>query len=497
MKRKLYFAILLILLVFASNAVLMAMDLNVKEHTLKNGLKVIIIEDHQLPTFTALIQYNVGSVNESRGITGAAHLLEHLLFKGTKILGTTDYDKEVPIMKELDRLEKELNAEYAKLQTAFGQLDQNKIDELKEKIKTLQEEQRKYIIKNELWTTYEESGGELNAYTSYDVTEYYVTLPSNRLELWAFIESDRMSNPVLREFYSERDVVGEERRMRCDNSPYGKMWEAFAASSFMVCPYRNEIVGLETDISSMTREQVAEFYNKYYSPNNAVAVIAGDVDEKKVMEFMEKYFKNIPARPKPIEIMTTETKQEGEKRIEVEFDAEPELLIGFHGPKFGDTDEYALDIIASILSNGRTSRLYKKLVLEKNMAAYIDTSNYSRRYANQFIVSAAPLAPYTIDDIENEIYKELEILKTQKVSNWELQKIKNQIEAGFIRQISQPKDLASTLALFQNLTGDWKNFDQRAKYNKVTADDIMRVSKKYFVKSNRTVTRLVNTGGQQ
>lgn len=493
MKKKLSFlmAVILILLAF-SFARASEIKLDVKEHTLKNGLKVLIIERHDIPTFTALIQYNVGSVYESRGITGAAHLLEHMLFKGTKKIGTWNYEAEAPIMKKIDALEEEINIEYEKLQTAYGKGSLEKIKALKEEVEKLQAEQGKFIIKNELDRIYQENGSSgLNAFTWYDVTQYHVSLPSNRLELWFFLEADRMENPVLREFYSERDVVYEERRMRIDTSPYGKMWEEMGAAAFYSLPYHNYVIGWPGDIATMSRKQVEDFYKKYYSPNNAVVVIIGDIKEEEVMKLMKKYFEVIPSSPRQTEVITSEIPQTGERRVEVEFDAQPQIRVCFHGPKFGDDDQYVLDIIGQLLSGGRTSRYYKKLVEDKEMALFAQANRIDLKYSNFFMLAGAPKDPYTAADLEKEMLEALELLKKEKVSDWELQKVKNQIEAAFIEQLSASHELATTLAFAQNLTGDWRNFDTREKYKKVTSEDIIKVANKYFKKSNRTVITLV------
>ncbi|MBI2252520.1 MAG: insulinase family protein [Armatimonadetes bacterium] len=475
-------------MVFASS-----LKLNIKEYTLKNGMKVLILEKHNFPIFTGYIQFKVGSVNEWPGVTGASHLLEHMMFKGTKSLGTWNYQKELPLIKEIDKIYKEIEKEKEKLLTAYGKGDLSKIENLKFKIKKLIDEQRKYIIKDELWGIYQKNGGSgLNASTGWDGTQYYVSLPANRLELWAFLESDRIKNLVFREFYSERDVVYEERRLRTDTQPEGKLWEEFMLSAYTASPYHWEVVGYASDLENMRKDEVADYFKYYYAPNNAVMVLAGDLKGDEAIKIIKKYFEDIPPQNKPKDVFTSEPPQAGEHRIEVEFDAQPSILIGFHGPKFGTQDQYALEIISRILSLGRTSRFYKNLIEKKQFALDVSAFNFSRRLGNYFIIQAYPKAPHSLQELEEAIYQELENLKINPASDWELNKIKNQIDIEFIRSLDSNLGMAFQLGYAQALTGSWKNFDEREKLKKITPKDIQLAAQKYFVKKNRTVAALVS-----
>jgi predicted Zn-dependent peptidase len=464
--------------------------INVEEHTLKNGMKVLILPRHNLPVFTGFIQFNAGSVMEKPGITGISHLLEHMMFKGTHDMGTTDYKAELPFMKEIDELAGQWYAEKAKLRTEYGKGDPAKLKALEEKIKALIEKQRKYIVKNELWGTYLQNGAQaLNASTGNESVQYYVSLPANRLELWAYLESDRMAHPVLREFYSERDVVNEERRMG-DNEPSYRLLKEFLAMAFASSPYRAPVVGYESDITTVRREDAQMYFKTYYAPNNAVAVIVGDVKPAEVMKLIRKYFEPIPAQKAPDPMMTCEVEQQGERRIEMEADAFPFVMIGWHGPKYGSKDEFALDVLSSILSDGRTSRLYRNLVEKQRVALAVGGYNLSYRYASLFIIRGMSKAPRTTADLEKAIYAELERLKTEPVEAREIEKVCNNMEVDFLRELSSNLWMAFKLGGAQTLTGDWRNFDQRAQLRSVTADDIMRVARTYFVKKNRTVATL-------
>ncbi|MFH0800896.1 MAG: pitrilysin family protein [bacterium] len=488
--------ILLITLAFlllSAGAQARSVQVAVREHTLGNGMRVLILPKRDAPVVAAFIQFRTGSVNERPGLTGASHLLEHMMFKGTKIFGTTDYQAEAPMLREIDRLAALMEKEQAKLLTAYGKGDPGKVSALKQKIMALIEKERKYIVKDELWSTYQKNGCEsLNASTGYDTTQYYVELPANRLELWALMESDRIKNAVFREFYSERDVVREERRLGIETRSEGLLWEKFMSTMFEATPYHWYVLGYASDIETMKREEVAEHFKTYYAPNNAVAVIVGDVQEDQVMALMKKYFEPIPAQRPPRPVFARDEKQCGEKRIEVEFDAKPSLTIGFHGPLFGSSDQYALEILGRILSLGRTSRFYQELIDKRPLALSADAYNMDMPYANFFVIEALPKAPHTTRELEESIYAELEKVKTEPVSQWELEKVRNQMDADFVRGLEDNMGLARMLGSAKIRTGDWRNFDEREKYAKVTPEDIMRVAGTYFTKTNRTVAELVS-----
>jgi predicted Zn-dependent peptidase len=463
---------------------------DVKEFTLPNGLVLLVIERHDSPTVAAYRFHRVGSIHEWPGMTGAAHLLEHMKFKGTEKIGTWNYEAEKPIMEKIDRLLDEIDKERAKGLTAYQAMDQKKIDSLWEQVRKLQNEQRKYIRKNEVWSLFDSHGGKgMNASTGFDRTDYYINLPSNKLELWAFIESDRLKNPVFREFYSERDVVHEERRMGINN-PSGALFESFIATMFKTYPYGHPIVGFDSDIESMRRHEVLSFLRKYYSPNNTILVLAGDVKAQDAYNLVRKYFGDMPWQPEPKPQFQVEPPQRGERRVEVEFDAQPMIRIGFHGPKPGHPDQYALDVLMSILSDGRTSRFYENIV-RNNIAFQCSGSLWSMAYTNLMVIGATPKQGVSTSELEEAIYKEIDRLKTEPVTEWELEKVKNQTDRRFISILRNNMDLAEHLAYAQGWTGSWRNIDEREKIRAVTAEDVMRVADKYLIRSNRTVATLV------
>ena len=499
--RKLLIVLAAIMLPVSIQAAQHQIQIGAKTFTLPNGLQVVVVERDWSPTVSMIVRFKVGSVDEHPGITGsahAAHLLEHMLFKGTKDIGTTDYDAEVPIMAQIDTVAHALIAAVIKSKLPLYRGDGHEVDSLKSVIAKLQEKQKQYIIKDEIWDTYLRAGGStLNASTSNDGTQYFVSLPANKLELWAYIESDRLRGPVLREFYSERDVVYEERRLRTDNDPDGKLWEQISAAAFEAHPYHWPVVGWASDLETVTREEVNDFFHQYYAPNNVVITIVGDVKYDDVVNLMNKYFADIPpSKNPPPPVPTIEPKQTGERRLSVIYDAEPELGIAWHEPAGGAVDKEVFDIIASLLSRGATSRLYKSLVVDKKLVTSVWANSDFSRYPDLFSISATPKAPHTYDEVEKAIYDEIDKLKNDGPTEWELQRTRNQIEADYVRGMRSNLGMAFRLSNTQALIGDWKYVEtQKNLLEKVTAADVKRVLAQYFTADNRTVGFLVKPAG--
>src|SRR3989338_4683198 len=331
--------------------------LDVKEHTLKNGLTLLMLEQHRSPTVSLRIAFKVGSVNERPGITGASHLFEHMMFKGTKLFGTKDWEAEKPLLAREDELVKAISKTT----------DENSRKALEAELEDVRKKQKEITNTEEFWAIYMQNGATgINASTSDDITRYYCDTPANKLQLWAFIEADRMKNLVLREFYSEKDVVMEERRMRTETSPFGLMFEQLNAAAFTAHPYGWPVIGWPvigwmSDIQNITKEQTENYFTQYYAPNNSVVVAVGDINPPEVIELVEKYFSDIPAQPPIPEVKTVEPEQKGERRIEVEYDANPMLAIAYHKPDIMHPDQHriCIEVIQNLLSEGRTSRLYE------------------------------------------------------------------------------------------------------------------------------------------
>jgi len=479
-----------------SFAFALTLEGRVKEYSLDNGMKILVLERDFTPVVSLYMRFKVGSVDEPRGGGGTAHLLEHMLFKGTESLGTKNYKEEKKILRQIDQLAEQIDAEMEKEEKA----DNTKIEALKERLKLLQKEHKKWVVKDEIDAIYAQNGAEgLNASTGYDLTTYKVSLPANRLELWARIESDRMSNPVFREFYSEREVVLEERRQRKETQPDGRLMEAFLAAAFVAHPYGRPIIGWESDIKRLRKKNIEQFFRNYYCPNNAVVTAVGDVNPDEFIAMIKKYFADIPSQeiiPTPV---SEEPEQWGERRVEVEFEANPKLIIGYHKPALPHFDDYVFDIIDILLSGGRTSRLYKTLVEEKKIAVSVNTINGlpGSRYPNLFTIFATSKNPHTCDELEKEIYQQIDRLKKEAITNHELTKVKNQLEASFIRSLNSNEGLASRLSYYQIIAGDWRYLERHLEVIEgVRPEDILKVANKYLIKRNRTVAKIVKKEGE-
>ncbi|MBN2373794.1 insulinase family protein [bacterium] len=482
---------LIFLLLSYKNACAIDLESKVIRRHLSNGMTVLIMERHETPVCSLYIRFKAGAVDEPSGESGTAHFLEHLLFKGTKSIGTTDYMKESIILEKIEKAGKYLDWERQK----GDKMDPNRVEHLSKELAALQSEHKKYVIKDEMDLIYSQNGEKgFNASTGMDLTTYTVSLPSNRIELWARIESDRMMNPVFREFYSERDVVLEERRQSYDSNPFRKLLEQFLATAFLVHPYRNPIIGWESEIEMLDPDKVMEFFRRHYAPSNVIVAAVGDIDPDRFMQLMERYFGRIPPQPPVPPVITKEPLQRGERRIEVLFDAEPQLLIGFLKPTVPDRADYIFDIISSILTDGRTSRLYKRMVIDEKLAVSVNTMNGvpGGRYPNIFMISATPLYPNTTEDIERVIYEELERLKDEPVSDWELGKIKNQIQVEIISGLASNPGMADKLSYFEAISGDWRYLSTYLDIiSTITTGEIQDAARKYFRKSQRTVATLV------
>ncbi len=467
----------------------------VREYTLGNGMKVLMLERHLSPTVSLYIRFRAGAVDENVGMTGTAHLLEHMLFKGTETLGTRNFTEEEKVLSRLDSVALALENERAKGDKA----DQEFLKYLEENFRNLQAEHKKWVVKDEIEFLYSQNGAVgFNAMTGQDTTTYVVSLPSNRLELWARIESDRLLHPVLREFYSERDVVLEERRRSVDSQPGRKLMENFLSAAFAAHPYGRPVLGWPSDISGLEKRRAEEFFRTFYSPANTVLTLVGDLDPEKTISLIKKYFERIPRQVLPPPLKTREPEQQGERRIEVVNDSSPELLIGFHKPNPPQEDDAAFEIIEGILSFGRTSRLYRRMVEEEKIALRVAASNGvpGERFPNLFVLSAAPRHPHTAAELEKELLEELDRLKSEAVEERELQKVKNQIQTELLRSLDSNSRLAFFLSYGESVFGNWKYILERMKaIERITPEQVRRVSRKYFLSRNRTVATLVKSTG--
>ena len=486
-----------------------AQQVPVKEHFLSNGMKVLLLERNDAPSISGGWVARVGSVNERPGITGIAHLFEHMMFKGTPKIGTKDYKADVKIINEQERVRDAMRVEERKMREMWrkGEItdlqdpDQktDKWKKLNEEFKVLIEEHRKVIVKNEFDRIYTSNGGSrMNAYTSYDHTAYFIDVPSNKLELFMWMESGRLLDPVFREFYTERDVVFEERRMRTESTPLGKFFESFNSLFWESHPYSWPIIGWPSDIPAISKKQADEFYATYYMPQNLTLVLVGDFEGKAALAMAEKYFGRLKKGKGLVpDVVTLEQPQKAEKRFYAEAETNPNIDIYWHTPAFGHKDTYPLSVLAQVLST-RTGRLHKKLVLGEKMATDTWAWQGARKYAGEFNMGAEVTDGNTPEEVEQVIYSLVEEVKSKLVPAKELQKVKNNFAAAEYRRLSSNHPILMQIMRSEGL-GNWREINEAGpKIQAVTAEDLQRVAKKYFAKENRAVavyTRKPGTGG--
>ena len=453
---------------------------------LPNGLTLMVCERPEAPVFSFFTMVDAGDANDPGGQTGLAHMFEHLAFKGTQEIGTTDWAAEKVALARVEADYAAYDYEYRK---PIGQ-DPAKLKHLHDVFETDVAAAQKYVIPNQFSLIAEQAGAtNINAETGLDSTEYYWNMPVNAFQLWAYLESDRIAHPVTREFYKERDVVQEERRMRVDSSPIGRMLEQFQSAAFVASPYHRPNVGYESDISQLSATDAQAFHAKYYVPSNIVIAVAGDVKAAEVMPVMEKYFGPIPAGPRPEPSSTPEPPQTAEKSVVIREQSQPFYIEGYHRGDYLDPDDAVYSAISDILSNGRTSRLYRSLVRDQQIAA--EAAGFSGypgdKLPGLFAFYAVPLPEHTPQQMRTAIHKEIDKLKTQDVTDEELAMFKTRARSGLLRGLGDNEGLAQQLATYQTRFGDWRElFLELAKIDKVSKADIRRVSNKIFVDGNRT-----------
>lgn len=465
----------------------------VSEFQLDNGMKFILLENHQSPVISFVTYANVGGVDEPDGQTGVAHFLEHLAFKGSQTIGTSNYQAERPLLEELNKL--------------FDQIKENEqagkteeVKRLQEKFREVQKAAQEYVKINEFGQIVEKEGGEeLNAQTSADATVYFYSFPSNKLELWMYLESDRFKNPVFREFFKEKEVILEERRLRTENSPIGQLIEAFLESAFTKHPYRRPVIGYTEDLRSVTPKNVKDFFQLYYPPNNLTVAIVGDINPAEVKRQAEKYFGRYQAQAAPPKISVIEPKQTETRSVNLTLKSQPWYLEGYHSPSLSDPDNAVYDVMTSILSDGRTSRLYKSLVETQRLALVAEGGNGfpGDRYPNLMLFYALTTPGTSLETIKSALNAELERLKTEPVTPEELNRAKTSIVAQILDSVESNLGMARLLAEYQAKTGSWRSlFTQLEAVEKVSSADIQRVAKATFKPENRTIGRIISQQNQ-
>lgn len=481
--------LLLPLLLAAQN--LQEFEKTVTEFTLPNGLHFIVVERHEAPVVSFHTYVNAGSVDDPSGATGIAHMFEHMAFKGTQTIGSKNWPEEKKAIEAVEAVYDRLDAERNKGVLA----DSKKVAALEQELKGAEEKANSLVEQNLYPRIIEQNGGEgLNAQTAWDSTEYFYSLPSNRLELWFLLESQRFIQPVFREFYKERDVVMEEYRMRVESEPQGKLLQAFLATAFAAFPYRVMGTGWPSDVAHLRRADARRFFQEYYVPANITMAIVGDVNPAEARQLAERYFGPMQTGPLPPLLHTKEPPQEGPKQVEVESPSQPLLIVGYKRPDEYSKEDPVFDVISHVLSSGRTGLLYKELVRDRQIALEADADDTfpGGKYPNLFMFFVAPAQGHTTAETEKGLFDLLEKFKSGKVDAATLARVKTKTRSGLIRRLDSNPGLASLLTEYHAIYGDWRKlFTSLDDLDHVTADEVQRVAQECFVPQKRTVAYLV------
>jgi predicted Zn-dependent peptidase len=488
MRTRLFFFLLFLVTTIHAQDVA-SFEKRIRVNKLPNGLTVVIMERPEAPVFSFYTNVDAGAAQEVPGITGLAHMFEHMAFKGTDKIGTTDYANEKVALEKVEQAYSAYQAENTK---PFGR-DPKKVAELEKAWKDAIAEANKFVIPNQFGEIVESQGGVgLNAFTDLDETGYHYSFPENRLELWAYLESERFLHPVMREFYKERDVVYEERRLRTDSSPEGRLLEQFLGIAFLAHPYGRPVLGWPSDLRAFSATDAINFFHKYYVPANMVVTVVGDVKAATAMAIIAKYFGRLPAAPTPEPLRTREPPQDAVRESILLDQSQPLYLEGYHRPDVRDPDDAVYDVMADLLSKGRTSRLYRSLVRDKQIAIAAEGGSYpGGKYPNLFYFFAVPSDGHTAREMAGPIHDEIERLKAQDVADDELKSVKTRAKADLIRGLADNEGLALQLGTYQARYGDWRElFRDIDRIDKVTKADIRRVANKTFAENNRTVAMI-------
>ncbi len=466
-----------------------AIEQRVTEFTLDNGLHFIVIERDVAPVASFVTHVNVGSVNEEIGKTGLTHVFEHMAFQGSRTIGTTNWEEEKVVLEQLDEAYRTWLRESRQPDP-----DQDLLDRLWAEFEELQEQAGEYVVNNEFSQIVEREGAVgLNAFVSADETAFFYSLPRHKAELWFALEADRFMNPVMREFYSEKNVIMEERRDRVDNSPFGRLIEEFVSVAFSAFPYKHQPIGWPSDIEAVTMRDAMNFYERHYVPSNLTISVAGDIDPERIRSYAEEYFGPMPAGDTPPKVLTIEPEQRGERRFVIEEDSQPILLMGYHSVDMNHPDAVVMDILSGVLFEGRTSRLYQRLVTDEQKALQIGGFNGfpGSRFPGLFIIYAVPNQNVDPADIEAVIYEELDRIREGDITEQELQRVRTNARASVIRGLNSNQGMALNFAQAHAKRGSWQTiFTDLDEMDQVTVDDLQRVVDTWLRKQTRTVGTL-------
>lgn len=455
---------------------------SVVQYKLPNGMVWLLVNRPTASVFAGAVEVKVGGVEETPPHIGLAHMFEHMAFKGSRDVGTTDYAKESVILNQIVKV----GDEWVKTgdKSTFAELTK------------LQQEARHYQVPNEIFTLLTRNGArDINAYTIKDATQYHSEMPSNEMPLWLYLYSGMVGDPVLREFYSERNVVQEERRMRVENSPQGKAYQALISTAFTTSPYHYSTIGTADEIGSLSIGEAQTFHKAYYHPDRMVGALVGDFNIAQAKAQISRFFGRLPATPSKKSKLPEEPKQTEERRVEVKVDSAPFLLMGFHKPRVGNKDDYVFDVIDYVMCEGASSRLRKELVINDKLAQSIACANGvpGNRLNNLYYIEVFPIAGHSTKELEDRIMQDFRTLADQGVTEAELQKARNNLASDFLWEMNGNDDLAELLVTYQTMTGDWRYVLTHAKFiQAVTNEDVKRAARQYLIPENATIVSAVH-----
>jgi predicted Zn-dependent peptidase len=481
-KQTKFLAAIVILILLCVPGYLQATEMpGVERYVLDNGMTFLLLpRDSSSVSFD--VRVKVGSIDEHPGKTGLSHMLEHMMFKGTRTIGTTNYRKEKKLLDEMDDIAE-------KLRSTTPQDSKT----LNNRMAVLIKEASALEVPGELDSLYSIAGGiGLNASTSADLTSYHVSLPKGRIEFWAAIESERMKEPVFREFYTEKDVVLKERSQRVDLSDEGTLFEKFLLHSFEASPYRYPVIGFRKDVEGLTRKDLQDYYFEHYIPRNMVVAIVGGFDPEETKKLLAEYFGKIPNRGKAESMALDEPARRAKIKIKISSKEQPSIYLGVQKPTLPSIDDTCFDVIEQVLTGGETSRLVKALI-KKGLAS--DVSAYNglpgSRIDNLFIISANPVSPHTNQELEDTIWKEIDLLKKEGITKEELDQTVRVLKKSILSSLETDAGAASVLSSYEMLAGDWKYvFKNLEVLQGLTSGQIKECSAKYLVRENATTAYL-------
>ena len=468
---------------------------DVVEHQLENGWRFLLVPRGGEPVVSFETHVLVGSVDELPGETGLAHVFEHMAFKGSDRVGTRDWPAERNALEAIERAREELARAKSGTDAAALALAEETFERARLEAGT-------HVVEEEFSRILEEAGGlhSLNASTTADETRYVVSLPSNQLELWCWMEAERFSRPVLREFYRECEAVLEERRMRVESNPYGALLEALQLQAYQQHPYRNPTIGFRHDIEAHDAASARTFFERHYGPQNRITTIVGDFEPQGLIALLERTCGRLEAAPPERRPIAPEPEQKGARRVHVDFPASPLIAFGWHVPAVTHPDSPAVEIAVRILGDARSSRLEQRLIRDEGAATrvIVDEAWPGRRYGSLAVCLAVPSNETSLETVEELVLEELERLAKEGPTEDELVGTQRTIRAEMLRKLRRGPELAEVLCEFEAKFGDWRAAFRRLQdLRRVTAEDVQRVVAKWFKKENSTVATLSTEGDQR